>query len=117
MGITVTGVPILSAYLPALYAYTASRGLALVAALALKGSSTFHWFAGGIIVFSLLALLAARRSNQNIWKMLELQYQNQDLIAQLSDEIAQRKSAQKTGTAWRGVGKTGRQSHPPAATG
>lgn len=95
LGTMIIAVSILAAYLPAFYAYILPQAVAIVTVLLLQESSDYRWFAGGIVFFTLFLIIAARRANQSIVKMLALQHQNQDLIRRLNGQIEQRKSAQQ----------------------
>jgi diguanylate cyclase (GGDEF)-like protein len=91
-GVVATSVAILPALMSAFYAYTVPQFVVLEVVLLLIGDTFSIALAAAMLIYALLIFVSARNSNLYIKRAFEFQYQNQGLVAQLSDEVEQREA-------------------------
>jgi diguanylate cyclase (GGDEF)-like protein len=89
-GVIATSVAILPSMMSAFFAYTAPQFLVLEVVLLLIGDSFSYALAVAMLIYAVLIFVSARNSNQYIKRAFEFQFQNQDLVSRLSDEVEQR---------------------------
>jgi len=85
-----TSVAILPSMMSAFFAYTAPQFLVLEVVLLLIGDTFSFTLAVAMLIYAVLIFASARNSNQYIKRAFEFQFQNQDLVSRLSDEVEQR---------------------------
>lgn len=93
-GLAAAAVPVLSALLPAFFAYILPPAIAVIIVLLTKGEFLSIMLALGVSIYTLLISATGRNTNRHLLHTLELQDQNRVLISTLNDEIDQRKAAQ-----------------------
>jgi diguanylate cyclase (GGDEF)-like protein len=89
-GVIATSVAILPSMMSAFFAYTAPQFLVLEVVLLLIGDTFSFALAVAMLIYAVLIFVSARNSNQYIKRAFEFQFQNQDLVSRLSDEVEQR---------------------------
>jgi diguanylate cyclase (GGDEF)-like protein len=95
MGTMAASIPVLSVILPAFLAYLLPQATWISVVLFLEAEAISFYLAQGIIVYSVLIVAAGTKYGHQIRQSLELQFQNQQLIAQLNEEIEQRREAHR----------------------
>ena len=95
MGTMAASIPVLSVILPAFLAYLLPQTIWISVVLFLEAEAVSFYLAQGIIVYSVLIVAAGTKYGHQIRRSLELQFQNQQLITQLNEEIEQRREAHR----------------------
>jgi diguanylate cyclase (GGDEF)-like protein len=76
--------------MPAFYAYISPPLAGMVVILLLIGDALSLGLAAATLVYAMLIIATARNSNFHIRRAIEFQYENKDLVEQLSNEVEQR---------------------------
>lgn len=98
LGVVAAAVSVLPAIMSAFYAYISPPLTSMVVILLLIGDTLSLVLATATLVYAMLIITTARNSNFNIRRAIELQYENKDLVAQLSNEVKQREELIKERT-------------------
>jgi diguanylate cyclase (GGDEF)-like protein len=90
LGVIAAAVSVLPAVMSAFYAYTLPQLVGIVGILFFIGDTFSLWLAAAIMVYAMLIIATARNSSFHIRRAIEYQYENKDLVFQLSNEVKQR---------------------------
>jgi diguanylate cyclase (GGDEF)-like protein len=90
LGVVAAAVSVLPAIMPAFYAYISPPLAGMVVILLLIGDALSLGLAAATLVYAMLIIATARNSNFHIRRAIEFQYENKDLVEQLSNEVEQR---------------------------
>ena len=89
-GIVASAVVILSVYIPAFVVYVYPQVLTLIGTLFAYGDAGHSALAVATLVYLIMTTLFTRNVNRNLIENIRLQVQNEQLIAELSDEARNR---------------------------